>query len=366
MSSSFKVIIIGAGTGGLCLAQGLKADGVPVEVFERERTATDRQGGYKLTISPTGNRALKECLPESVFQKLVQSSARASRGVSFLDECLKPLLTVDLPNADLRSVDCSRPISRIDLRQVLLEGLDAIVHFGKKFVGFDDTPEGRVIARFEDGTTARGDLLVGADGANSYVRARLLPYTQRVETGVMAVSGRIGLNEQVRALTPPAIFRGPTLMLGPRGCFLFANAMEYEDGSVLGSCPEANRFGVPSGDREGWDPGLRWIVQNSSPISTFSVKTAVPVPAWETRNVTLLGDALHNMTPFRGLGANAALRDAAALRRVLVGVVRGESPLLESLAAYEREMIEYGFRAVRASLANMRLVHSEGIARGLS
>ena len=117
---------------------------------------------------------------------------------------------------------------------------------------------------------------------------------------------------------------------------------------------------------KGWDPGLRWIVQNSSPISTFSVKTAVPVPAWETRNVTLLGDALHNMTPFRGLGANAALRDAAALRRVLVGVVRGESPLLESLAAYEREMIEYGFRAVRTSLANMRLVHSEGIARGLS
>jgi 2-polyprenyl-6-methoxyphenol hydroxylase-like FAD-dependent oxidoreductase len=72
------------------------------------------------------------------------------------------------------------------------------------------------------------------------------------------------------------------------------------------------------------------------------------------------------MTPFRGMGANAALRDAAALRRVLVGVVRGESPLLESLAAYEREMIEYGFRAVGASLANMRLVHSEGIARELS
>jgi len=405
MSSSFKVIIIGAGTGGLCLAQGLQASGIPVEVFEREQTPTDRQGGYKLTIAPTGNRALKECLPESVFQKLVQSSARASRGVSFLDERLKPLLTVDLPNADLGSVDCSRPISRIALRQVLLEGLDGIVQFGKKFVGFDDTPEGRVIARFEDGTTATGDLLVGADGANSYVRARLLPYTRRAETGVMAISGRIGLNEQVRALTPPAIFRGPTLMLGPRGCFLFANAMEYEDldASVPDGCLKADRCGVPSGDREeyvmwgfsarrdkfapflngdspdeaalktmvltlmkDWDPGLRWIVQSSSPIRTFSVKTAVPVPAWETRNVTLLGDALHNMTPFRGMGANTALRDAAALRRVLVSVVRGESPLLESLAAYEREMIEYGFRAVRSSLANMRLVHSEGIGRELS
>jgi 2-polyprenyl-6-methoxyphenol hydroxylase-like FAD-dependent oxidoreductase len=58
---------------------------------------------------------------------------------------------------------------------------------------------------------------------------------------------------------------------------------------------------------------------------TFSVKTAVPVPGWETRNVTLLGDALHNMTPFRGMGANVALRDASALRRALVRVVRGES-----------------------------------------
>jgi 2-polyprenyl-6-methoxyphenol hydroxylase-like FAD-dependent oxidoreductase len=390
MSSSFKVIVIGAGTGGLCLAQGLKADGIPVEVFERERTPTDRQGGYKLTISPTGNRALKECLPESVFQKLVQSSARASQGVSFLDERLKPLLTIDLPNPDLGSVDCSRPISRIDLRQTLLGGLNNIVHFGKKFVGFDDTPEGKVVARFEDGTTATGDLLVGADGANSYVRARLLPYTRRMETGVMAVSGKIGLNEQVRALTPPAIFRGPTLMLGPRGCFLFANAMEYEDAAVSDSCLKPSRCGITSCDREeyvmwgfsarrekfapflnrdssdeealktmvltlmrDWDPGLRWIVQHSSPISTFSVKTAIPV-------------ALHNMTPFRGMGANAALRDAAALRRVLVSVVRGKLPLLESLAAYEREMIEYGFGAVRSSLANMRLVHSEGIARGLS
>ena len=100
-------------------------------------------------------------------------------------------MTVDLPNADLGSVDCSRPICRIDLRQVLLEGLGAIVHFGKKFVGFDDTPEGRVIARFEDGTTASGDLLVGADGANSYVRARLLPYTQSAASRDAAALRRV-------------------------------------------------------------------------------------------------------------------------------------------------------------------------------
>jgi 2-polyprenyl-6-methoxyphenol hydroxylase-like FAD-dependent oxidoreductase len=220
----------------------------------------------------------------------------------------------------------------------------------------------------------------------------------------MAVSGKIGLNEKVREMTPTAIFRGPTLMLGPKGCFLFANAVEYKSNSpsILGGSVESNVCDSSSGDGEEyvmwgfsarreklglsvngdafdpealqttvlalmkeWDPRLQWTVRNSASISTFLVKTAVPVAPWETRNVTLLGDALHNMTPYRGMGANVALRDAAALGRALVSVVRGESPLRASLAAYERDMVEYGFRAVRASLANMRQVHSEGIGREL-
>jgi 2-polyprenyl-6-methoxyphenol hydroxylase-like FAD-dependent oxidoreductase len=206
-TNPLKGMIVGAGTGGLCLAQGLKSEGIPVEVFERERTPLDRQAGYRLSISPTGNRALKECLPDSLFQKLVKSSARPSRGVSFLDERLKPLMMIDLPPADPRSVDCERPISRIALRQALLQDLDEIVRFDKKFVAFADAPDGRITARFADGTTATGDLLVGADGASSRVRTQLLPHAQRAETGIMAVSGKSGLNEEVRRLTPPAIFR---------------------------------------------------------------------------------------------------------------------------------------------------------------
>ncbi|MBV8224596.1 MAG: FAD-dependent monooxygenase [Verrucomicrobia bacterium] len=404
-SNPLKVMIVGAGTGGLCLAQGLKSEGIPVEIFEREHSPSDRQAGYRLSISPTGNRALKECLPDSVFRKLVNSSARPSRGVSFLDEGLQPLLMLDLPDADPRSVDYERPISRIALRHVLLQGLDEIVHFDKKFVAYDDAPDGRVTARFEDGSTATGDLLIGADGAGSRVRTQLLPHAQRAETGIMAVSGRVGLNDHIRELTPAAIFRGPTLMLGPKGCFLFANAVEYEDphNSTHQDRLASSSYGLSPSDREeyvmwgfsarrekfgscanpgacdpdtlktvvlalmkDWHPALRCIVQNTTDISTFLVKSSVPVPAWKTRNVTLLGDALHNMTPFRGMGANVALRDAAALRRALVEVVHGESPLLDSLAEYERQMIEYGFRAVRMSLGNMRRVHSEGIARELN
>ena len=62
-----KVLIIGAGTGGLCLAQGLKSEKISVQVFERDPVAFDRQAGYRLSINPTGNRALNDCLPDSLF-----------------------------------------------------------------------------------------------------------------------------------------------------------------------------------------------------------------------------------------------------------------------------------------------------------
>jgi 2-polyprenyl-6-methoxyphenol hydroxylase-like FAD-dependent oxidoreductase len=97
-----------------------------------------------------------------------------------------------------------------------------------------------------------------------------------------------------------------------------------------------------------------------STITAFAVKTSVPIPPWPTRRVTLLGDALHNMTPFRGIGANTALRDAAALRRALAAVARGDGDLIDALAAYERDMIRYGFAAVQASLKNMERFHAEG------
>jgi 2-polyprenyl-6-methoxyphenol hydroxylase-like FAD-dependent oxidoreductase len=72
------------------------------------------------------------------------------------------------------------------------------------------------------------------------------------------------------------------------------------------------------------------------------------------------------MTPFRGMGANMALRDAAALRRALVKVAQGKALLLEALGNYEREMIEHGFRAVRLSLENMQRVHSEGLKKAFA
>ena len=95
-----------------------------------------------------------------------------------------------------------------------------------------------------------------------------------------------------------------------------------------------------------------------SSLTSFGVKSSVPIPHWTTSRITLSGDALHNMTPYRGIGANTALRDAALLRDTLGDVHNGRRDLLRALSTYEEEMIEYGFAAVRASLTQMDRLHT--------
>src|ERR1700744_774216 len=145
---STKVIIIGAGTGGLCLAQGLKASGIEVDVYERDRSSTDRLQGYRLHISSEGSQALESCLPPYLFQEYLETSAKPNDAVTFLDSRLHRLLTIPI-TADADNAAREVPVSRITLRKILLADLDNIVHFEKKFVRFEDLADGRVMAYFE-------------------------------------------------------------------------------------------------------------------------------------------------------------------------------------------------------------------------
>jgi 2-polyprenyl-6-methoxyphenol hydroxylase-like FAD-dependent oxidoreductase len=74
-----------------------------------------------------------------------------------------------------------------------------------------------------------------------------------------------------------------------------------------------------------------------------------PVKQWQTTNATLLGDAIHTMSPGRGEGANTALRDAQLLHHALVRVQTLGVPLAQAKADYETEMLRYGFEAVANS-----------------
>ena len=94
------------------------------------------------------------------------------------------------------------------------------------------------------------------------------------------------------------------------------------------------------------------------------VRSATAVEPWPTRRVTLLGDAIHNMTPMGGIGANTALRDADLLRRQLIAVAAGQRELLPALHEYVERMCAYGFAAVKQSLRNARQAGSSNwIAR---
>jgi 2-polyprenyl-6-methoxyphenol hydroxylase-like FAD-dependent oxidoreductase len=117
---------------------------------------------------------------------------------------------------------------------------------------------------------------------------------------------------------------------------------------------------------ERWHPALRRIFAEAEPgsISLNPLKTSTLIDRWESTNVTLLGDAIHNMPPVGGLGGNMALRDAASLVQALTAAQRGTMPLLSAIGAYEAEMRNSGFAAVRAARGYMQqAITSNRIAR---
>lgn len=395
--NQFNVIVIGAGTGGMCLAHGLRRAGIEVAVYERYRNRTDGLHGYRIGIGGTGNRALRECLSPELFATFLATCARSPRYFNILTEKLRQTASFPLPPAT-DPVDAEHAVSRMTLRQVLLQGMDDVVHFDKTCTHFTRDDDGRVTAHFTDGTSATADLLVGADGTHSALRRQYLPQAEILDAGTINIATKIPLTARTGALLPERLRRGISLIFGAGGVMGVLHVMEFNwnadgtvkpdvvasDADLIARWPgllhdntrdyinliiwsSSRRFppdvmGMRGADlvrlaldlTPGWHPDLRELFATADPGSCIPVKvaTSVPVPPWQSSNVTLLGDAIHTMTPGRGLGANTALRDAALLRRELVAAAAGERSLREAVAAYEAQMIPYGFARVADSLRN--------------
>ncbi len=105
-----------------------------------------------------------------------------------------------------------------------------------------------------------------------------------------------------------------------------------------------------------WHQDLRRAVAESDPdtINPVVMRSMAPVKPWPSTRVTLLGDAIHNMTPMAGIGANTALRDASLLRDGLVSAASGGNDLPVAIHDYERRMLDYGFAAVKLSRRNAK------------
>jgi 2-polyprenyl-6-methoxyphenol hydroxylase-like FAD-dependent oxidoreductase len=376
-----KVLIIGGGTGGMCLAHGLRRAGVDVAVYERDRTRADGLHGYRVGIDPHGSRALKECLPPELYRTFVETCAREPKVFAFLDEKLRPTLTLPLrTTAD--DVNGEKSVSRMTLRQVLFTGMEDVIHFDKTFIRYEQGAHS-VTAHFADGTSATGDLLVGAEGANSPVRRQYLPHARLEDSGVVSIAAKVPMTPESTALLPAGLFPGIGLVLAPHGMNCILHWMEFPSDAYgnrdyinWGLWAARDKFPADVLRRSGaelidvalamtpkWSSDLRRLFAMGDPATAFSIniRTSVPVPPWPASNVTLVGDAIHTMTPGLGVGANTALRDASLLVRELTA-----KPMLEAVASYERQMIGYGFAAVEASKERTgggQLIHKPVIGR---
>ena len=139
---------------------------------------------------------------------------------------------------------------------------------------------------------------------------------------------------------------------------------ELERGTPLERLPPPELQRLVLDHIRNWHPDYSVLVCASDP-TTFhvaNIKTSVPVTSWPSRRITLIGDAIQSMTPYRGIGANIALRDAALLCRKLAAAADGESSIEASIHDYERQMRDCGFAAVRSSLqALQQAVADKGI-----
>jgi 2-polyprenyl-6-methoxyphenol hydroxylase-like FAD-dependent oxidoreductase len=408
-----RVIIIGAGTGGLCLAHGLKRAGVDVAVYERDRTRTDGLQGYRVGIDADGSRALHACLPPEIFETFLATCARPPRYFNMVTEQLDELLSLELPPND-DPITSEKSVSRMTLRQVLLTGLEDVVHFDKTFTHYEKHPDGTVTAWFTDGTSATGDLLVGADGSNSPVRKQYLPHAKLRDSGIVGIAGKIPLTDDNRDLLPEKIFNGVTMVMAPQGFFSIIHVMEFpwrngepayaaaqSDPELLKKWPGLHfdntrdylmwgmggaAQNLPSSilhlrgeallpialdATRSWSLTFRELQRQTDPTTCFplNIRTSERLGPWPTSNVTLIGDAIHTMTPGRGVGANTALRDAALLCEKIVAARDGRIALLDGVAAYEAAMREYAFDLVEKSLEQMdgsALVHKPVIGRAVT
>ena len=406
--SELKIVVVGAGLGGLCLAQALRRRNIPVEVFERDETPWDRPQGYRLHLDGDGINALRQSLPPALFEIFDATSMKARPFTTIVDTALAVQRRVpdnehggtQDPSLDGSSAHLN--VDRATLRQILLAGLEDAVHFGKVFSHYKSDENG-ITAAFEDGTKITGDVLVGADGIRSKVRRQRVPHAQTQDSGLCAIYGRLPITEAVRLLPKQACEDTFTVALDEKKLFLGLGPVVFPKrpevaGSqttptiklrpqedyvvcIIGGRRElfgqdtANLSALSSEDLQklslqlmkDWPERARAIPAHGDPTSFFFVEmhTSVPCKMSTCANVTLLGDAIHAMTPTLGRGANIAMRDAALLARYLEEGASGRRPLAQMMSEYEAEMTSYGFDVVEKSVAmGIRLVGQNPLPSG--
>ncbi|KAE8447820.1 hypothetical protein EG329_010049 [Mollisiaceae sp. DMI_Dod_QoI] len=374
---------MGAGISGLALAQGLLKASIPFHVYERDSSLNIRAQGYRVRINGFGIDALKYLLTSALYDRLEECMAitttKGSAPPIHLDALTSKLAefqftgprTNPIIPIDVQPLNADRSV----LRMILSKGLEEHITFSKEFASYTTSSSG-VTVYFTDGTSITGSLLVGADGTKSKVRSQLLPNHENIDTEGRWFFGKTTITPSLLSALHPQVASQMTLIqdrTNPIPTSLLLEPVRFKDNQYRSELPADYIYWVVGSRKDAldmsdsellslthesaatqileltskWDPSIKALFehQDTNQTSFLKIDSAKPdLPVWESEErVTLIGDAVHAMSPTAGIGAVTALRSAAALFQA----IENDGVSKSSLRVYEDEMREFASAAIR-------------------
>ena len=358
-----NVLVAGGGIGGMTAALCLAKAGHQVTVLEQAPTFDEAGAGIQL--SPNAARVLhhlgleralrrRVCLPEAVrFRhwrsgKLITESplgrqAKARYGAPYYHIHRGDLLQL--------LVDAGQRHERIELRCNARVGSVVQTDAG--------------IEAATDAGAAAADVLVGADGIHSTIRASLFGRTPARFTGNVAWRTLVAAERLAETLARP----GATVWWGPGGHFVHyavrrgaqvnCVCVVEKTGWELESWTEPGELAELEADFAGWHETVQQLIAAADPSSLYkwALFDRPPMRRWRCGAATLLGDACHPMLPFLAQGAAMAIEDAA----VLAACLSDSATVPEALDRYEALRRPRTSRVQADSRRNAKLFHLSGI-----
>jgi salicylate hydroxylase len=359
-----RVLIAGAGIGGLSSALALAKQGIKVIVCEQASSLGEVGAG--LQISPNAMKVLRKLGLEAKLRPFVFVPQHATiRDFKTGDYYLK------VPLGEHASSRYSAPywhLHRADLHSVLVQAcLEAgvelllnatVTHYAK------NTELNQVNLFLKDGRILSADLLIGADGIRSKIREQMLGPERPTFMGQVAWRGVIPVSELRTTIQPDAC-----VWAGPGRHFVsyylrggdYVNFVAVEERSDWQSESWREEGDVEELKRAfaGWHPEVSDLLASASSTFLWALNGRRELSTWHEDRVVLLGDACHPMLPFMAQGAAMAIEDAYVLAQCLSRYSIGDA-----LIKYEQVRKPRTTKIQQMSKANAGLYHMHGGAFG--